>query len=283
MSERRTVFITKADGGSEAFDYGKLESSLSRAGASEEIVRKITDHIAGEIQDGMSTNIIFRHAFYLLKKFELHPAAVRYSLRRAMQNFGPTGFPFEKYIAEIFKAQGYETLTDQILKGACAEHELDVVAWNESKLILVEAKFHNRVGEKCDLKVALYVKARFDDLIEQSFFFGKRRSFDEGWLITNTKFSSNAESYGMCAGLKLVSWNFPEKGNLQDLIESTGLHPITSLTSLTMNEKARLIADGIVLCKKIAENVDPLRRIGLSEERALFVQKEARVLCRINS
>jgi len=34
----------------------------------------------------------------------------------------------------------------------------------DDKHIFVEAKFHNRLGVKTDLKVALYVKARFDDL-----------------------------------------------------------------------------------------------------------------------
>ncbi len=279
MAERRVVFITKADGSSEIFDYQKLERSLARAGASPDTVRKVTDHIAREIQDGMSTSLIFRHAFYLLKKTESH-VAVRYSLRRAMIGFGPTGFPFEKYLAELFRADGYEALTDQTVKGSCAEHEIDVVAWNEAKLIMVEAKFHNRIGEKSDLKVALYVKARFDDLAEETFFFGKRRPIDEGWLVTNTKFTMSAEQYSMCAGLKAISWNFPARGNLQDIIERTGLHPVTTLTTLTVNDKVRLLADGIVLAKTIAESADALRHIGIQPKRIATVQEEARLLCR---
>ena len=42
--------------------------------------------------------------------------------------------------------------------GHCVEHEVDVMAWNENKLIIAEAKFHNAIGLKSDLKVALMLK-----------------------------------------------------------------------------------------------------------------------------
>lgn len=279
MIQHEQVLITKNDGTVEPFDYAKLEASLRKAGAGTEVVAKITDHIAREIRAGMSTSIIFKHAFYLLNKFD-RPASSRYSLRRAMIGFGPTGFPFEKFLAELFKAEGYETLTDQTLQGTCVGHEVDVVAWNEQKLVMVEAKFHNSSAEKSDLKVALYVKARYDDLIDQTFFYGHRRNLDEGWLVTNTKFSSNAIAYGECAGLKLISWNYPASGNLQDMIERTGLHPITSLTSLSMNEKQRLLESGVVLCKSVLENRKPLSALGFSPQKIDDVVAEAKNLVR---
>ena len=70
----------------------------------------------------------------------------------------------EKYIAKIFQAWGYETLTDQTILGNCVSHEIDIIAWNNEKLIMVEAKFHNELGTKSDVKIALYIKARFEDL-----------------------------------------------------------------------------------------------------------------------
>lgn len=273
------IYITKANGQSEPFDYGKLRTSLERAGAGPEMIVKISDHIRQELQHGMSTTLIYKHALYLLRRFGALPVASRYSLRRAMIGFGPTGFPFEKYIAELFRAEGYEAITDQIIRGQCASHELDVVAWNERKLIMVEAKFHNHVGEKSDLKVALYVKARFDDISEQSFFYGFRRSLDEGWLITNTKFTQNAEQYGMCAGIHLVSWNHPAKGNLRDLIERTGLHPVTTLSNLSQTDKVRLLANGVVLAKTVKESAEPLKMIGINQEKIAAIQYEAKVLC----
>ena len=38
------------------------------------------------------------------------------------------------------------------------------MAGNDIKLIIAEVKFHNDHRTQSDLKVALYVKARFDDL-----------------------------------------------------------------------------------------------------------------------
>ncbi len=275
----RQVFIIKADGDREPFSDVKLRESLVRAGAPRDVVEKIVKHIAGEVEDGMTTSHIYQHAFGLLHKFE-RPIAARYSLRRAMVGFGPSGFPFEKFLTELFKKKGFEALTGQIVRGTCVEHEMDVVAWNDTKLIMVEAKFHNELGAKSDLKVALYVKARFDDLLNESFFYGKRRPLDEGWLITNTKFSTNAIRYGICSNLKMIGWNYPEKGNLQDLIEDAGLHPLTCLTSLSNNEKQFLLNKGLVLCTAVKEP-GVLESVGLRRDKINNVLEEAKLLCDI--
>ena len=54
---------------------------------------------------------------------------------------------------EIFKAEGYTTIIDQLVQGKCVEHEVDVVAWMEKELIMVEAKFHTDFNLKSDLKI----------------------------------------------------------------------------------------------------------------------------------
>src|SRR3989338_2661493 len=262
MTERK-IFIIKADGTREEFRGEKLLDSLTRAGDSDEVRDKIVNHIAREIEDGMSTTAIYRHAFELLHKFET-PVAARYSLKRAIADLGPSGFPFEKFVAEIFKAKGYETLTDQIVQGSCIDHEMDVVAWNENKLVMAEAKFHNELGMKSDLKVALYVKARFDDLKDREFVYGTKRHLDEGILITNTNFTEKAIQYCECEGVKLIGWNYPQVGNLHDMIEDVSLHPITCLTSLSNSEKRNLMEKGVVLCKSVRDNVETLFASGLS-------------------
>src|SRR3989344_2287489 len=233
---QKQIFITKANGEQEIFNAQKLRDSLNRARANSAIIEKIITHIESEIKEGMSTKEIYRHAFELLEREE-RPAASRYSLKRAVMELGPTGFAFEKFVAEIFRAKGFETETDVEMLGECVSHEVDVVAWNENKLIIVEAKYHNQIGLKSDLKVVLYIKARFDDLSNTVFNYGKERKIDEGWLVTNTKFSTQAIHYAECKKMKLVGWNYPDKGSLQDLIIDTGLHPITSLTSISQNEK----------------------------------------------
>lgn len=277
MSDRK-IFILKANGTREEFQGEKLAHSLRNAGASPEVCEKITRHIASEIEDGMSSSKIYHHAFELLHKFE-RPVVARYSLKRAIMELGPTGFPFEKFVAELFKVKGFETINDQTLLGKCVDHEIDVVAWNENKLIMIEAKFHNEIGLKSDLKVVLYVKARYDDLRGIMFSYGKPRELDEGWLVTNTKFTDKAIRYSECAGVKLVGWNYPSNGNLHDLIEDASLHPISCLTTLSHAEKKALAEKGVVLCKMVSENLDALRSIGVAAERIKSVVDETNIFC----
>ena len=166
--------IIKADKSLEEFEPEKLKNSLLKSGATKDLAEEIFLHIQKELRDGMSTSQIYKHASFLLKK-QFRKVEVSYSLRKAVMELGPTGFPFERFVGEILKERGYEVKIGEILKGHCASHELDVVAYNENKLILVEAKYHNGLGTKSDIKTALYVKARFDDLKDEKYFFGKKR------------------------------------------------------------------------------------------------------------
>jgi hypothetical protein len=260
-------YVIKATGEREEFNAQKLRDSLMKAQASPEAAQKIAGQIEQGLKDGATTKDIYHHAFKLLEEEE-RPVAVRYSLRRAIMELGPTGFPFEQFVAEIFRTKGFETTTDFIAKGECADHEIDIVAWNKEKLIFVEAKFHNELGIKSDLKIVLYIKARWDDLTNQEFEqFGQNKKMSEGWLITNTKFSESAVKYAKCRNMKLVGWNYPEQGNLQDLIEEAHLHPITCLSTTTPSDEKLLMEAGIILCKQARDNPDILRQAGLSDEK----------------
>lgn len=281
MADRLTqpLVIQKATGQSEPFDRSKLLDSLLRAKTDEVTANRVADEIESSLREGMTTEEIYRSAFDLLEKYQ-RPIAARYSLRRALAELGPDGFPFEKYVAEIFRAQGYEAVTNQFVKGYCVEHEIDVVAWNDKDLIFAEVKFHNENGIKSDLKVALYVKARFDDLKHQEFDFGgKKRMLTQGWLVTNTKFSEMAIAYGKCASLTMVGWNFPANGNLQDKIEQTLLHPLSCLTTLTPQNKKDLYARGVVLCKSLRSNFELLTEIGVPQNKLGEVSEEIHTLC----
>lgn len=267
------IEIVKATGEREPFRPDKLRASLLRAKAREDLAEEIILHIEKELRDGMSTKEIYRHAFEMLSK-QTKPVAIRYSLKKAIMELGPSGFPFEKFVAEIFKSKGYETETGVELLGECVPHEVDVVAWNENKLIIVEAKFHNMFGIKSDVKVVLYIKERFDDIGNNYFNYGHKRKVDESWLVTNTKFSSQAIHYAECKGMKLVGWNYPAEGSLQDLVEHAGLHPITCLESISKSEKQMLLEKGIVLCKTIADDPELAVYAGLHTEKVKGVIKE---------
>ena len=275
---KKEIFIIKSGGERELFDRDKILNSLSKAGADTQTAEKIVNHIEDEIKDGMSTHEIYSHAFYLLHRSQ-KPLALKYSLRRSLMDLGPSGFPFEKFIGEIWKRKGYTVEIDKIVRGHCTEHEIDVIAWNENKLIMIEAKFHNQLGIKSDLKVALYVKARFEDLGQVMFNYGKMRKLDEGWLITNTKFTSSAIEYAQCQGLRMVGWNYPVKGNLQDMIEDSGLHPITCLTTLTFDEKKLLMERGLVSCNNLNTDNKTLEEVGIKGEHLKQVVEEVKILC----
>ncbi len=273
------ITIRKADGTTELFEEQKLTASLMNAGGSPEIIEKILRHVEKEMRDGMKTSEIYRHAFELLREHSL-PVAVKYSLRRALSELGPDGFPFEKYISRIFEAWGYETLIDQTVFGGCVAHEVDVVAWTRDKLVMVEAKFHNEFVLKSDLKVVLYIKARFDDLKGNTYAFGGvHRKLDEGWLITNTKFTDQAIKYGECQKIKMVGWNYPKTGNLQDIIEELRLHPFTCLLSLSNVHKKMLLTKGVILCRDLIDHPNILKEIGLSTPEAQKIYDEAKSVC----
>ncbi|MEK7505276.1 MAG: ATP cone domain-containing protein [Patescibacteria group bacterium] len=268
-----SVLVKKSGGDLEPFEPSKLIESLQRAGAKEEIIRGIVSEVSNSLKEGMSTHEIYKTAFELLRK-TARPLAARYSLKRAVLELGPTGFPFEDFLAEIFRAKGFSVWTRQTLEGKCVSHEVDLVAERAGRKIIGEAKFHNELGLKSDLKVALYVSARVEDIRNKN-----PENKIEGLLITNTKFTKAATEYANCAGLTLIGWSSPRYGNLHDLIEETGAHPITSLTSLSRSEKFELIARGVMLCRDLGMRREELVRLNISEKKIKEAIAEGEELC----
>ncbi len=275
------VYVNKADGSKELFEEAKLIDSLERAGATAEQITQIVNEIGAEIKNGMTTGEIYFHAFEILRKISMQ-TAMKYSLRRALSELGPGGFPFERYCARILEHMGYTTLVDQIVIGHCVPHEVDIVAWKDNELIFIEAKFHNEFGFKSDLKVALYIKARFDDLRGQKFKFGgKERTMTDGWLVTNTKFTDQAIKYSECQGIRLIGWNYPDVNNLQDMIQKYSLHPFTCLSTLSNTTKRQLLDQGVLLCTDLSKNPDILKKIHLDERHIHRILDEITTVCRL--
>src|SRR3989338_6986198 len=199
----KQILIIKQDETKEIFDASKLYNSLEHSGAGKGEIEEVIRHIEKELKDGMTTSEIYRHAFKILGQFE-KPVAARYSMKSALLAFGPSGYPFEDFIAEIFRAKGYNVKIGEIIQGACVKHEVDIIAQKDGKKIGAEIKFHNELRNRSDIKVALYVHSRFEDIKKT-----KREdggiSIDEDWIITNTKFASDAIKYGNCIGMKVIA------------------------------------------------------------------------------
>ena len=213
-------------------------------------------------------------------KSSSRPYAARYSLKQSILALGETGYPFEKFVAAMLSANGFETEVGIIVKGKCVNHEVDVIAEKGNRHFMCECKFHNRQNKQCNVKVPLYIQARFKD-VEASWINidGHKNKFYQGWIVTNTRFTSDAMKYGNCADLHLVSWDSPKDNGIEDLMDRMGIHLVTCLTTLTRKEKADLIERDIILCLDLCLNPKHLTLINVSEKRQVKILQEANGLC----
>jgi hypothetical protein len=279
MKQRKKIFVTKASGETVPFLEDKLRNSLLHSGANNSQIDEIIENLSPHLYQGISTKKIYRLAFNKLKDNSKHLAA-RYHLKRAIMELGPAGYAFEKFIGEILKEQGYSVKVGEIVKGKCVNHEVDVIALANNRHFMIECKYHNQQGIVCDVKIPLYIQARFKDVEEEWIKIPVHDKYiHQGWVVTNTKFSADAIQYGNCARLKLLGWDYPINESLKDLIDNLGLYPITCLTTLTRFEKQKLLDKKIVLCKEIYDNANLLYEIGMNETKIKNAVEEAKQLC----
>jgi hypothetical protein len=260
---RKTILVEKHSGEKEPFSPEKLHQSLERAGASQGLIEKVEADLLGKMFDGISTAEIYRRAFQLLRKYK-NATAARYSLKNAIMDLGPTGYPFEQFVGELLRQMGYRVEVGQMVSGHCVQHEVDVVARNDHEQFMVECKFYNNQGKYCNVQVPLYIASRFRDIEQQWRLLPENRDMAfSGWVITNTRFTTDAMDYGKCVGLKLISWDYPRRKGLKEMIEQSGLFPVTALTTLNKKQKQLLLDEKVVLCRQLRKKPGLLDTIGL--------------------
>ncbi len=267
--------IVKADGSQEPFDPVRLTVSLQRAGAGPHIAERIVQEVTRTIVPGVSSKEVYMHAFALLRK-ESRPVAARYALRRALLELGPTGHPFEDFISHLYTVLGWQVETRKIIRGKCVSHEVDFYASHpeQNTFLAAELKYHNDPNYKTDLKVALYVKSRFDDIFSCH---SEIRTcpIDRGLLVTNTKFTSEAIAYAECAGVELLGWGYPTDNSLFLMMSRAKVYPITALTRLSRAEKRLLIDTGTATVDQIMTERRRLDVLHLSPDRIGALLAEA--------
>lgn len=271
------ITVVKGNGERVPFDPKKLKQALQSAGAGREEQERIASKVIRKLYDGIPTARIYTMAFDLLKR-QSHKMAGRYKLKSAIMELGPTGFPFERFVGKLFESQGYAVETGVIVKGKCVQHELDVVARKPGEMIMMECKFHSDSTGKSSVQVPLYIHSRFLDVKaawEKQYGQGIRY---RGGVVTNTRFSDDAVEYGTCAGLMMISWDYPADTGLKYWIDRSGLHPLTSLITLSKAQKQHLLERGIVLCSEIADNRHLLRDLRLTDRQIDKILREAAVL-----
>ncbi len=273
------IKVRKASGEKEVFSEEKLRNSLERSGASAGMVDAIVDEIHDHLYEGIATKEIYKKAFQLLRR-RVRSNAARYSLKKAIMELGPTGFPFERFIGELLKKQGYSVEVGITLKGKCVQHEIDVLAKKGDEVVIAECKYHNSQGKICSVQIPLYINSRFNDIevVWRSEKENENKHF-RGWVVTNTRFSRDAEDYGSCAGLRLVAWDYPRKGSLKEMIENARLFPITVITGLNAKQKQILLEKNIVLCSELCNNPGLLAQLDLTKKKQEIVMDEVNQIC----
>lgn len=262
------------------FSIEKLKNSLRKSGADEKLIKEISGRVRDGLYHGISTKEIYNQAYSLLKKSKSGYAS-RYKLKKAIYELGPTGFPFEKFIAELLRYSGYQDVEiGHVFQGKCVSHEVDVVARSDQQNIVAECKFHSAEGRNCDVKVPLYINSRYRDILD---YYGTKDNPEkpnEAWVVTNTRFTEDALIYGKCVGLYLLSWDFPKDNGLKDRIDLLGLYPVTVSTLLSQREKQFLLSRDIVLCRQLIDDHFYLDHLGVSENRKVRVLEEISYLCK---
>lgn len=280
MKEQSTPkLVLKSNGDKVPFDKDKILSALKYSGAGKEESYQILQQIESKLYNGIPTSKIYKLAYSLLKKKKSHRAAGRYRLKKAIFELGPSGYAFELFVGRLFESWGHQVKTDQLIKGKCILHEVDVLAKKPGLVTFVECKFRSDYRGKTDVKVPLYIHSRFNDIEAE---WRVKPEYEntkiEGFVVTNARFTKDAIDYAECAGLGLISWDYPAESSLKYYIDKSGMHPITSIHSLTKAHKTILLKDGIVLCRELVKREDALQKLGLKDKQIDKIIAEARLL-----
>lgn len=280
---RSKLNIVKSSGDRVLYDEDKLRSSLSFSGASASIIGSIIKRINELLYPSITTEEIYDLAYEMLMEHSSFYGA-RYKIKKALFELGPSGFPFEKYINELLIREGFTSELNQYLTGQCISHEIDILAKKKDSLYLIECKFHSDRTRVCNVKDPLYLQSRFMDVVN-GFDTQKKQQYQsfKQWVVTNTRFTKDAIDYARCCHMKLISWNYPLDFSLKILVDKHQLYPITTLSSLSQDEKQQLLQMDVVLCSQLNKDRGILDKIGLSDTRIDRVVEECRFVCYLST
>jgi len=258
-----SIFVTKADGTKQLFDRKKVLNTCIRMGASRGIADEIANKVETKVYDGIETKKILQIIFKLLGEYK--PATKHIiDLRESLSLMKPKP-DFESFIQLLLREHGYEVTPNQIVKGRCVKHEVDAIARKNSETYIVEVKHHLNFHARTGLDESRIAWAILED-VNEGFELGfSDLKIDKAMIVTNTKFSEEAKSYGECKGINQIGWSFPPNKGLQTLIEEKKLYPITYLKGLKNADRERLTSSGIILLWQLIEmSPEKLGKTGIS-------------------
>lgn len=267
--------VKKHSGELVPFNPDSLRHSLSRSGASPEEVEGVFDRIQGKLYDGIPTRELYELAFDYLRGCK-DIFAARYSLKRALRDLGPEGFYFEKWIARIFQEDQYQAITGQTVQGHAVTHEIDVIACRGDELLAIECKFRNDVDAKISVTTPMYFMSRVKDISDIKYtFFNKSLKVSAGWLVTNAYLTTDSIKFGEYHKMNLLSWDYPKNNSLKVRVDNNGEYPVTCLTTLSSQDKAKLLKAQCILVKDIVRDPKFLLIIDVDDQRKKRILTEA--------
>lgn len=281
--DMESLYVINSRGEKEPFSVQKLYRSLGRVDAPVNLIRNIADAVKKESYPGIRTSEIFDK----IRK-ELHnqapKPALRFNLKEGIRKLGPTGFPFEKFVGEIFNKLGFAVEINQHLPGLCiADYEIDFIA-KKGKIIYVgECKYRNVPGEMVHSKDVLANYARFLDIARNGPYFRKKNKQNykiKTILVTNAKFTGDVIKYSTCMGIELLGWRYPENRGLEHLIDKYNLYPVTTLPSLRGYLRDIFSEEKIMLAQDILK-INPeifSKKFNVSINHLYSIIKEAKLL-----
>lgn len=271
--EKKQFKILKASGFPEPFSKSKLIQSLERTGLPRKECEYICSEVLSQISEGSKSSDIYNKALRLVKQSS-PIASVHYSLKKSLFELGPEGHLFENFVSKYFEEIGHDTSIRKLLRGKFVQHEVDVIAELKGKQHFIECKFHNHAGLKNDIKVSLYVKARWDDLKQGP----DGKYLKNFYIASNTAFTEDAITYANGTGLFLLGINMPSNDSFLDKIKKLKLYPITSLRHLPRVFKKSFMQDGIVLARDILFQREKLIKLGMKQDDINILIQEIEML-----
>jgi sensor histidine kinase YesM len=134
---------------------------------------------------------------------------------------GPTGYPFEYFIGELFKRQGFSVEVGPIVEGAVLKHQMDVIATKDTVQYIMECKYSHDQGKRISIQVPLYVHSRINDIIDKRQQEEQYQNFTfVSWVVTNSRFSSDSIVYSKSKNIQLLGWDYPQDNGFTSIFQS---------------------------------------------------------------
>lgn len=245
------TYVLKFDGRKEPFEKEKVYNTCLRMGLSKQNAKEVADRIEEKVFNGIQTKKILQMIFDFAKEYKPE-VKQRIDLRQAISLLRSKP-DFETFITLLLEKEGYKVEHNQIISGACVDHEIDDIAKKGKEVVYVEVKHHVQYHTFSGVGTFLEVQATFEDLRDGIAENKNNYDFTRPLVILNTKLSEHARRYAECKKINFIAWKDPLENGLEKRIEDYKFYPITLLRNLDAKTEAQLGDAGIVLLKQLVE------------------------------